>query len=270
MNYQHVYHAGNFADVSKHTLLILLLQHLQKKEAPYCFIDTHAGAGGYDLSSAPVQKTGEYREGVQRLLTHKGPLPDTLATLTKLLQQPRYCRNGQLFFYPGCPEVAKTLLRPQDRMVLNEYHPQVYQALKQYMGRDKSIAVHQRDAYEFLPAVVPPKEKRGLVLVDPPFEKPTEFQDINACLQKALTRWPTGVYLIWSPITGRTPANPTPLVLRSIRQPTLTLEFTVSTLIPQVSGLVGCRYWIINPPFQFESEARTLLTYFGSLFSTQK
>jgi 23S rRNA (adenine2030-N6)-methyltransferase len=269
MNYQHAYHAGNFADVTKHSLLALLLQFLQKKETPYCYIDTHAGAGCYDLSSVPVQKTGEYRSGIQRLLDHRGKHPAVLMPYLNLLQQPNYCTDGRITHYPGSPEIAEKLRRPQDRLIFNEFHPHVHQVLKHHFARHHDLSVHHRDAYEFLPAILPPKEKRGVVLIDPPFEKQTEFQAINTCLHKALLRWPNGVYMIWSPITGHTHPNPGAVALRHIEQPILQLDFTISPIIPKLSGLVGCRFWVINPPFQFEAQARELLQYLKPILKMQ-
>ncbi len=268
MNYQHAYHAGSFADIVKHSLLALLLKHLQKKETPYCYLDTHAGAGCYDLSAPKVQKTGEYLSGVMKLLAHTKNHPACLTPYLNMLQSIDYFIDGKITHYPGSPDVAEKLRRPQDRLILNELHPDAHADLQQYFRRKPNIAIHQRNAYEFLPAMLPPKEKRGVVLIDPPFERQSEFQDIHRCLQQSLIRWPTGVYMIWSPITGNTPLNPGAMTLQGIEQPILQLDFMVSPIIPKLSGLVGCRHWFINPPFQFEANARALLQYLKPILKT--
>ncbi len=292
MNYQHLYHAGNFADVFKHSLLALLIHSLHKKEAPLVFIDTHAGAGCYDLAAEEAQKTGEYRSGVEKLCAYFGPewpnpqpaqtysasglansrsvdsaiqgqnkriaLPELEPYLAIIHARPKNV-------YPGSPEIAYALRRPQDRLILNEKHPLVNQQLRKHFEEAVGVSIHQRDAYEFLPAILPPEQKRGVVLIDPPFERPEEWQNINTCLHKALKRWATGIYLVWSPITGHTPAHAERTTLQGITQPILKLEWLVSPLIPNLSGLVGCRYWIINPPFQFESGARVLIKHLHAL-----
>lgn len=198
MNYRHAYHAGNFADVVKHVLLTLLIDHLRKKETPFCVIDTHAGVGRYDLSGTEAGKTGEYADGIGRLLA-AGPPPPLLASYTAALRavNPDW---PTLRFYPGSPRIARSLLRPSDRLALVELHPDDAQALKREFAHDGQVGVHVQDAYVALRALLPPKERRGLVLIDPPFEDRDEFRHIAKGLTDAVRRWRTGVFAVWYPI----------------------------------------------------------------------
>ncbi len=200
MNYRHVFHAGNFADVMKHAVLAMIVEHLRAKPTPFCILDTHAGVGRYDLTSSPAQRTGEYAGGIARLFGQAPPHPalapylDAVAALNP---------DGILRWYPGSPRLARAMMRPQDRLVLSELHPEDAATLKAEFARDRQTVVHQMDAYHALKAHVPPKEKRGLVLIDPPFEEPDEFTRLVAGLSQAHKRWPTGIYAIWYPIKER-------------------------------------------------------------------
>ena len=203
MNYRHVYHAGNFADVLKHAVLTRIVEYLKQKPGAFRVIDTHAGVGLYDLSSAEAQKTGEWRDGIARLLDAK--LTDEPAgLLAPYLDTVRGFNAGQPFrHYPGSPVIAKALMRGPDRLTAIELHPEDAFALRTRFHDDWQVRVIELDGWLALGAHVPPKEKRGLVLVDPPFEKEGEFDRLVEGLRKAHRRWPGGTYALWYPIKDR-------------------------------------------------------------------
>jgi 23S rRNA (adenine2030-N6)-methyltransferase len=204
MNYRHSYHAGNFADVFKHSILTLLIQKLSQKEKPFCYIDTHAGTGCYDLRSRETQKTKEYLSGIAKVITQE-EYPSDLEKYFAIIKQLN-AGTSDLHYYPGSPYFVSKLLRSQDRMILMELHKEDAQILKQNFSNNKQIIVHHYDGYLGLKAFLPPKEKRGLVLIDPPFEEKDEFTKIITGLKTALERWRNGIYAIWYPIKDQTAA----------------------------------------------------------------
>ncbi|MGH8379045.1 MAG: 23S rRNA (adenine(2030)-N(6))-methyltransferase RlmJ, partial [Gammaproteobacteria bacterium] len=190
MNYRHAYHAGNFADIMKHALLVILLDALNHKPAPWCYFDTQAGAGIYDLASEAATKTGEAAGGIGRLWPLRSSAPAPVAQLCAIIsgindENAAACPR----FYPGSPVAAASLARHQDRLVLAELHPQEARVLREHFRGDRRVAVHHRDGYEMLKALAPPAERRGLVLMDPSFEKPDEFVKLLAALKNAHARW---------------------------------------------------------------------------------
>jgi 23S rRNA (adenine2030-N6)-methyltransferase len=205
MNYRHAYHAGNFADVVKHAALTLVLEHLRKKETPFCVVDTHAGVGCYDLKGTEAEKTGECEDGIVRLLNGP-PLPPSLAGYSAALRKVN-ADWPKLRYYPGSPRIAHALLRPGDRLALVELHPEDVRLLRRSFAGDPQVGVHAGDAYTALKALLPPKERRGLVLIDPPFEAKDEFRSIAKGLTQALRRWPNGIYAIWYPIKDPEPVE---------------------------------------------------------------
>lgn len=252
MNYRHAFHAGSFADVVKHTVLLQLLEYLQKKPTPYCFIDTHAGEGAYDLSSDIAQKTNEAFLGVGKLLNAKGVHPASLDRYLTLIQ------SYPLF--PGSPLIAAKVMRPIDRVILNEKHPNTYQQLKNNLKAYKNIAIHQRDAYEFLTAMLPPKEQRGLVFIDPAFEDDAEMEYLQHSLEQCYKRWPQGLYLIWLPIVGRSFYTARDLQHSGFEN-YLTIEFCVNIPSSNAQGLIGSTLLLINPPWQIEKVLTPMLDY---------
>ncbi|MBK8286479.1 MAG: 23S rRNA (adenine(2030)-N(6))-methyltransferase RlmJ, partial [Ahniella sp.] len=214
MNYHHAYHAGNFADVVKHIVLVALIESLKQKQTPFHVIDTHAGAGRYDLLQPEAQKTGEYRDGIARLLGVER-LPTLVHAYLNLvrLQQPH---TAGFSVYPGSPQIARLMLRDQDRLTLCELQEEESIELRRLFRGDSRVSVHTRDGYEALNGLVPPKEKRGLVLIDPPFEaQEDEFKVIQSTLAMAQLKWPTGIYAIWYPIKLRAPIQRFHRALRS-------------------------------------------------------
>ncbi len=205
MNYRHHFHAGNFADVMKHVLLLQLLTRLNSKDKPYRYIDTHGGAGQYDLSSAPAQKSGEFLTGIHRLVklddSVKRNAPEGVQQYLKLVESMR-SQQGQ-GAYPGSPWFALQGMRDIDKATVFEMQRDVFQQLRDNI-RDSRAGLHERDAYEGLLAVIPPKEKRGLVMIDPPYElERKDFPQLVELLQNAYKKWPTGVFAVWYPIKDR-------------------------------------------------------------------
>ncbi|HTW27528.1 MAG TPA: 23S rRNA (adenine(2030)-N(6))-methyltransferase RlmJ [Acetobacteraceae bacterium] len=248
MNYRHAFHAGNFADCVKHALLVCLLRTLQRKPAPLRVLDTHAGAGRYDLTAGPAARTGEWRAGIARLLDDP---PRPLADYAALVQ----C----LGLYPGSPALLRALLRPQDRLVCCELHPQDAATLRRLFADDAQVAVHARDAWEALGALLPPAERRGLVLIDPPYEAEDEFQQLVAGLWRGHARFATGVFAAWYPIKHRAPVRAFHAALsesgmRDIVAAELWLREPVDP-----ARLNGCGLAVVNPPWQFETEAAPIL-----------
>lgn len=197
MNYRHAYHAGNFADVCKHIALLLVLRHLRLKDTPFFVLDTHAGIGSYDLQSAAARKTGEAVDGIARLWDRGG---GTKAVQDYLDLVRGFNRKGGLRIYPGSPLIAQKLLRAEDRLIANELHPEDVLTLRHQLGPDQRVRVEHMDAYRTLKAFLPPPERRGLVLIDPPFEVTDEFERILQGLREAARRWATGIYMIWYPV----------------------------------------------------------------------
>jgi len=255
MNYRHAYHAGNFADVFKHVVLTLLLGHLRRKETPFAVFDVHAGVGLYDLWGDAAGRTGEWQEGVVRLLAE--PPPPELADFVAALHEVN--APGEIRFYPGSPLFARRAMRPGDRLVLTELHPDDVRLLKGNFSGDPQVAVHHRDAYEALKGLLPPPERRGMVLIDPPFEIKDEFTRICHGLAAALLRWANGTYVVWYPIKDRPP-------IAAFHQELATLpakQILVAELLihPEdtPARLNGCGLAIVNPPWQIDETLARLV-----------
>jgi len=258
MNYRHTYHAGNFADVFKHIILVALTQSLTQKETGFCYLDTHAGIGQYDLLTGPAQKNKEFKNGILKVLTQPKP-PTLVQSYLECVQAMNPGTSDTLHYYPGSPAIVRHFLRPQDRMVLCELHEDDWESLKNNFHHDKQIAVHHQDGYQGLKAFLPPKERRGFVLIDPPYEKPDEATTAVAGLCMALERWETGTYALWYPIKER----------RSIERfhRTLTQKISHPVLIVELSiypdnvatHLNGNGIAIVNPPWQLEQTIKEAL-----------
>lgn len=269
MNYRHAYHAGNFADVVKHAALALLLRRLQQKETPLCVLDLFAGIGAYDLAGEEAAKTGEAAEGIGRLWPPPPKAPGELAPYLEALAAMNGGASAGALprHYPGSPELARRLLRPQDRLVLAELHPEDSGTLRRRYGRDGQVAVHRRDGYEALPALVPPAERRGLVLVDPPYERPDEPERLVRALARAYRRWPTGLYLVWYPIKDAGPLAAFKAAAReAVPRRLLAAELTLFDEMP-AWRLNGCGLLLVNPPWQSAEALATLLGWLQPLLS---
>ncbi|MFB9886434.1 23S rRNA (adenine(2030)-N(6))-methyltransferase RlmJ [Balneatrix alpica] len=247
MNYRHIYHAGNFADVWKHLVLVALLDALKQKDKAFCYLDTHAGIGRYNLDAEQARKTAEADQGIGRLSQHTH-LPELLQRYLQLVEQ---CRAEQPQSYPGSPWLAAMLRRPQDSLILNELHPEDQQQLTELFKGQRQVSLRREDAYQSLQACLPPTEKRGLVLIDPPFEQDNEFKKLAEAIQKAHKRWPTGCYAIWYPIKDRREVMQLHrrLTLSGIRK-ILLAELHVKAAEQGVFS--GSGMLIINPPWQLQ------------------
>lgn len=267
MNYRHVYHAGNFADVVKHAILVRIVDYLKRKDKAFRVIDTHAGTGLYDLTSEAAQKTGEWRGGIGRVI-EAAIEPAAAALLSPYLDAVRaFNPGGGVRFYPGSPRIVRHLLRPQDRLTAVELHPADAQALKQAFAGDFQTRVIELDGWLALGAQLPPKEKRGLVLIDPPFEETGEFERIAARLARAHRRWPGGVYAVWYPVKDRQAAE---RFRASFRAGGIARVLDVSLAIRApgaVPRLDGTGMLIVNPPFPLAGELETMLPALSRLLA---
>jgi 23S rRNA (adenine2030-N6)-methyltransferase len=255
MNYRHQFHAGNFADVFKHTILVRLFQALRQKEGGFAYIDTHAGAGRYDLHAAESRKTGEYRDGVERLW-----VGGTDVEFEEYLRAVRAINLGPaLRYYPGSPRIARFCMRAQDRMRVAEGAPQECERLRAEFARDDQVEVSCTDGYTALSAWLPPPERRGLVLIDPPYEQSEEWQRVPDALLSSSKRWMQGIYAVWYPLKAGAPVDQfkTKLISTGLRK-MLSVELS---LWPSDAPfrLNGCGMVILNPPWRLEIALERLL-----------
>lgn len=249
MNYRHAYHAGNFADCMKHALLVWLVGALQRKDAPIAVLDTHAGAGRYDLDSPSARRTGEWRAGIGRLVD-RPPLP--LAAYVALV--------NQIGLYPGSPALIQALLRPADRLICCELHPEEHGELRRHFRRfAPQVAVHQRDAWEALGALLPPRERRGLVLIDPPFEAENEFGQLVEGLAIGHARFRDGVFAAWYPIKHLAPVRGFFTMLQATGIPDIVAAELYLREPLDPGRLNGCGLLLVNPPHGFDQAAPPIL-----------
>jgi 23S rRNA (adenine2030-N6)-methyltransferase len=271
MNYRHIYHAGNFADVLKHAVLALVIEHLKLKDQPFRVIDTHAGVGLYDLASEAAQKTGEWRDGIGRVLSDMPPA-EVAETLAPYLEVVRAENGGstELLRYPGSPLIARRLMRRGDVLVVNEAHPDDAEALKTQFAKDASVKTLAMDGWTALKALLPPKERRGVVLIDPPFEEPGEFRRLVEALAAAHRRFATGTVILWYPIKDVRTTRSFSRDLAALGIPKL-LSAELFVRSPRVEGeLSGTGLVILNPPFTLEAKLRALLPYLARTLARAK
>ncbi len=259
MNYRHIYHAGNFADVLKHAILARLVRYMQNKDKAFRVLDTHAGLGLYDLSSEEAQKTGEWRDGIGRVLETE-LVPQVADLLEPYLAAIRELNpEGGVRLYPGSPKLARMLFRPQDRLSAMELHPNDFQRLHRLFEGDHHARITELDGWLALGAHLPPKEKRGIVLVDPPFEEEGEYERLIDGLAKAWRRFPGGTYCLWYPIKKDAPIKPFHEALQALEIPKmLCAELSVKS-DRGFTGLTGSGLIIVNPPFTLKDELHALL-----------
>ncbi|MEO6005988.1 MAG: 23S rRNA (adenine(2030)-N(6))-methyltransferase RlmJ [Opitutus sp.] len=266
MNYRHHFHAGNFADVMKHVLLVQLIVALQKKEKGFLYLDTHAGRGSYDLSEAAKGdsrvRDPEWPDGIGRLWAMTEPPSPILeyVDLVRRFDHDRGNRDALPRFYPGSPWVARLLARPQDRIALCEKHPAEYLALAEEFRFSPRTTVQEMDGYVSLRAMLPPLERRALVLIDPAYEVQDEFAQLVAALEAGLARLPSAVFALWYPLTERARVDRFQDELAALAlPPTLLVEMTIGN---EQAGLKmrGCGLVVLNPPWQFDGVARIVVT----------
>jgi len=264
MNYRHAFHAGGFADVIKHIVLVRILSYLQEKPAAFRVIETHAGAGVYDLTSDEGRRGGEWLTGIARVMQARfsektAPLVKPYLDIVRAFNPQR-----ELATYPGSPLIARALLRPQDRMTACEVEPKARKRLIDALRRDTQARVVDLDGWLALPAFVPPKERRGLVLIDPPYEQKDEFDRLAAGFSEAFAKWPTGSFMLWYPVKSR---RATDTLARHVTEAVgagpspgkcLRLEFSVA---PQAIGgaLASAGLLIVNPPWTLIGELKAIL-----------
>lgn len=264
LSYQHGYHAGNFADVIKHVTLTQLLSYLKKKDKPLFYLETHSGKGQYDLRDKQAEKTGEYKQGIKLIWPDRKQLPpifkDYFAAI-RALNHEEGLRN-----YPGSPFLAIHTLRMQDRLYLCELHPAEFEALDQMQHFNKKVHTSNTDGIASMKGLLPPPEKRGLIFIDPSFERKEEYKEIPAAVKQAFSKFSTGVYCIWYPVVNR---KLTQQFIRGMKDvganEALNIEFNL-TMAPK-AGMTGCGLWIINPPFTLAKDIKMVLdalrTYFN-------
>ena len=259
LSYRHAFHAGNHADLLKHSTLVLALRYLTQKEAPLYYIDTHAGAGRYRLGSDEAQKTGEYRDGIARVW-QSPPTPELLDDYLAIVAADN--RGGsELHTYPGSPQFAAHCLRAQDRLRLFERHPQDFPLLARQFGDDRRAQVTQGDGFAGLKALLPPPSRRALVLIDPPYEVKSDYQQVVSALRDAHRRFATGVYMLWYPLIEQADAKRLPQQLEALKLgPALRAELCVAAA-GEVPGLYGSGMFVINPPWQLREQLQALLPW---------
>ena len=265
LSYRHLFHAGSFADVFKHVLLTRLLLSLNEKGKPYFYLDTHAGIGRYDLSHPWAQKGREFESGIKKLWD-RTDIPAAMKPYMDIVRAEN--ADGHLRYYPGSPRIARQLIRPIDRIALTELNKTDCAVLHELFARDRRVNVQLMDGYQSLKANLPPKERRGMVLIDSAFDVSREFARLAAALQEAHTRWATGTYAIWYPLMGAG-------VIRGFEKQIeaagikKVLQFELSVLPEDASTMPGSGMIIVNPPWKFDTEMRTLLRWLWSALTVK-
>ena len=253
MNYRHAYHAGNFADCMKHALLLWMIDALQRKPAPFFVLDTHAGLGRYDLITGDASRTGEWRDGIARLL-HEPP-----ASLQRYVDAVSAVGNAGEFIYPGSPLLTYQALRENDRLICCELHPEDATVLKSLFRGEGQAGVHLRDGYEAIRALLPFKERRGLTLIDPPYEAPGEYERVVTALQDGALRFDRGIYAVWYPIKHRAPVNTFHEGIGLARLKNVVAAELWLRRPTDPTMLNGCGLLVRNAPHGFEAAASEIL-----------
>jgi 23S rRNA (adenine2030-N6)-methyltransferase len=258
LSYQHAYHAGNFADVLKHVILVQVLKYLKTKDNPLCYIDTHAGAGDYKLVSGEAQKNREYLGGIGKLWQHEG-LPELVADYVNFIKQ--FNHSGQLSRYPGSPKMATHLLGDKDRLFFYELHTAESRLLSDAIGKDRRIKHFRADGLKDSLGLLPPKEHRGLILIDPSYEIKNEYQDVVDALKEMTKRFSTGCYLLWYPVVARKRNNYMERALKASGIPNIQL-FELG-ILPDSNGfgMTACGIIAVNPPWTLLSDMQKVLPW---------
>jgi len=255
LSYQHRYHAGNFADVHKHLALTVVLESLTRKPSPLAVIDTHAGEGLYDLMSEEAARIQEFKDGIEKLMRAPAP-PDIVRTYLDCVRSEN--PDAGLRLYPGSPRLAERLTRPGDEIILAELHPQALAALRRTFRRSDRVHIHKRDGFEALAALVPPKQKRGIVLIDPAYEEKTDYKRAVQTIERAYRRWSTGTYLLWYPVL---PAGQHEELLFTLKQSGIAKILRSEWHHRPAGierGLYGSGMAIVNPPWKADETIRSI------------
>lgn len=270
MNYRHAYHAGNFADVLKHLVLTLVIEHLKHKPAPFRVIDTHAGTGLYDLGSVEAQKTGEWRDGIGRFTGVEAPgeVRGIMAPYFNALHSSIPGDSGQvLSAYPGSPLIARRLMRRGDVLVANELHPEDRASLESLFARDAAVKVMGLDGWTAIKSLLPPKERRGVVIVDPPFEEPGEFERLVDGLEAGLERFATGTFILWYPMKDLAAVRRFYAAIDRLHiEKILAVELAVADEHAEtpVPGLAATGVVVVNPPFTLPANLRAVMPWLST------
>lgn len=265
LSYQHIYHAGNFADVHKHVLLCLLLEALSVKEKPFFVLDAFAGRGGYELGSQESAKTGEYHLGIERLWGEADQPSLLNSYLDGVAEFNGSDRSSPLTRYPGSPWLIRHLLRGQDRMALCELHPAEFEALRAVIRSEKRVQLLKRDAMEGIRGLLPPKERRGLLLVDPSYESKQEYQSIPEAMIQTYKHWREGIYAIWYPILSA--ANHEKLLAALKRSGIRKILNCSLTIDHEREGMFGTGMVVINPPWKLKEQIESVSPYLSNKLS---
>ncbi|WP_087020628.1 23S rRNA (adenine(2030)-N(6))-methyltransferase RlmJ [Thaumasiovibrio subtropicus] len=261
LSYRHSFHAGNHADVIKHIVETLILQALKQKEKPFVYHDTHSGVGRYDLQDERAEKTGEYKEGIARIWAQSA-LPEGVQDYFDAVKAVN--NSDSLRYYPGSPRIARAQIRPQDRMVLTELHPSDFPLLLQEFRSDRQVKIYKEDGFARLKASLPPKERRGLVLIDPPYELKHEYQDVVKAIKEAHKRWATGTYAIWYPVVYRDNID---MMLNGLEKQGIRKILQIELGVAPDSeerGMTASGMIVINPPWKLESQMADILPWLQS------
>lgn len=266
LSYRHAFHAGNFADVLKHAVLVLALEHMVKKDKAFTYIDTHAGAGRYHLEEDYAQKTGEYRQGIERLWQRTG-LPTALQSYVAIVRQMNPA--GRLSVYPGSPLLAATILRPWDRGYLFELHPSDYPLLAETFAGQRAFRALHADGCRNLNSLLPTASRRGLILIDPSYELTTDYREVIHTIADGYRRFASGTYLLWYPVVKRQAVHTMEQQLcasgmTKILQAELLLQPDGAAL-----GMTGAGLFMVNPPWTLEAQLREVLPYLAEQLGDQ-
>jgi len=267
LSYRHSYHAGNYADVLKHTVLIHILEHFKKKEKPFCYVDTHAGAGAYSLQSEQAEKTQEYKQGIAELWGNTD-LPSSVQAYIEQIKQAN--SDGQLSYYLGSPKIAQQRLRSQDQLKLYELHNTEIGLLKGLMGQDRRVQIFHEDGFKHSVGLMPPQQRRGLVLIDPSYEIKTEYQQVFELLESLYKRFATGTYALWYPVVDRARIDNLERMIKSSKLNNVQLYELAQSADSDLHGMTASGMIVINPPWTLKTEMEEALPYLAKHLGLNK
>jgi 23S rRNA (adenine2030-N6)-methyltransferase len=270
LSYRHAFHAGNFADVLKHSVLSLVLEYMTRKEKGFHYIDSHSGAGMYQLADEYAQKTGEYKDGIAKII-NDDDAPEALEPYLSLINSLNLTpTDGGLDVYPGSPGIAKAFVRRQDSSHLFELHPTDIQHLEEFCQRWRKVFVKQTDGYQGVLGLVPPPSRRGVVLIDPPFELKEDYQKAVKTIAKAYAKFSTGTYILWYPVVKRHFIDQMQQdFTNSDVKNLLQVEFRLEDDTEEY-GMTGTGLFIVNPPWQLSQQLEEILPYMKAKLGTNK
>ncbi len=264
LSYRHSFHAGNHADVIKHIVQTLIIESLKQKEKPFVYHDTHSGAGRYNLQGEHAEKTGEFKDGIG-LIWQRDDIPQDILPYIEVLRS--FNHKQQLHYYPGSPNIGRHLLREQDRAVFTELHPTDFPLLLQEFRGDRQVKMYKEDGYARLKASLPPKERRGVVLIDPPYELKNEYQDVVDAIEESVKRWATGTYAIWYPVVYRQNID---LITKGLEKLGIRKILQIELGVAPDSnerGMTASGMIVINPPWTLEAQMQTLLPWLQNVIA---